>query len=71
MPATEIADASVVEELQAMRFGDVLLQVQAALGQGQTWLNDFLNDDVLLTSDLYEVFQAFARLQAPLAEAGE
>ena len=67
----DVDSAAAVENLQVMQFGDVLQQVQAALGQGQTWLNDFLNDDVLIPSDLYEVFQAFARLQGSPAEPEE
>lgn len=50
-------------QLRTMPFGEVLTQLKAALGQGQSWLNDFGNDDVTMPSDLYDVIQAFARLQ--------
>ncbi len=50
--------------LQRIRFGDVLKPLQIAAGQGQSWLNDFCNDDVMLPQDLVDVIQAFARMQA-------
>lgn len=49
--------------LQTVRFGDLLEPLQRAMGQGPVWLQDFCNDDVLLPRDLYEVLQAFSRIQ--------
>ena len=50
--------------MQRIRFGDLLKPLQTAAGQGQSWLQDFCNDDVMLPQDLVDVIQTFARMQA-------
>ncbi len=50
------------QPVHSMRFGDVLTQLKVAMGHGHTWLHDFRNDDVMISGDLYEVLQAFARM---------
>jgi hypothetical protein len=50
--------------MQRIRFGEILKPLQAAAGQGQSWLDDFCNDDVMLPQDLVDVIQTFARMQA-------
>ena len=39
--------------------GDLLPLVALAHRQNYVWLQDFLEDEVLITSDLYEVLRAF------------
>ncbi|MBX7103517.1 MAG: hypothetical protein K1X57_05525 [Gemmataceae bacterium] len=38
---------------------DLLPIVAAAQRSNSTWLRDFLDDEVIVTSDLYEVLEAF------------
>jgi len=46
--------------------GDLLPLVALAHRQNYLWLKDFLDDEVVITSDLYEVLRAF-RCQRPSA----
>jgi hypothetical protein len=46
--------------------GDLLPLVALAHRQNYLWLKDFLNDEVVITADLYEVLRAF-RCQRPSA----
>ena len=39
--------------------GDLLPLVALAHRQNYLWLKDFLDDEVVITSDLYEVLRAF------------
>jgi hypothetical protein len=42
-----------------IRFGDLLPLMVAAQRQNYLWLQDFLDDEVRISSDLYEVLRAF------------
>lgn len=42
-----------------VQLGDLLPLVALAHRNNYLWLRDFLNDDVEITSDLYDVLQAF------------
>ena len=42
-----------------MSLGDLLPLIALAQRQNYAWLSDFLEDEVLVTEDLYEVLQAF------------
>lgn len=42
-----------------VRFGDLLPLVALAQKRNYLWLQDFLDDEVRITSDLYEVLRAF------------
>jgi hypothetical protein len=52
--ATETPPATVRVSL-----GDLLPLVALAHRQNYLWLKDFLEDEVVITSDLYEVMRAF------------
>jgi hypothetical protein len=49
-----------------VRLGDLLPLVALAHRHNYMWLQDFLDDEVSITSDLYEVLRAF-RCQRPSA----
>jgi hypothetical protein len=57
-------DGTGKHALRTIRFGEVIAPLKAAFGEGHEWPNDFCNDDVLLSNDLFEVLQAFAQMQA-------
>lgn len=42
-----------------VRLGDLLPLIALAKRDNYLWLQDFLNDEVRITPDLYEVLQAF------------
>ena len=42
-----------------VRLGDLLPVAAAAQRMNYIWLKDFLDDEVVVTDDLYEVMQAF------------
>jgi hypothetical protein len=42
-----------------VRLGDLLPLVALAQRHNYLWLKDFLDDEVAITADLYEVLQAF------------
>ncbi len=42
-----------------VRLGDLLPLVALAARHNYLWLQDFLDDEVAITSDLYEVLRAF------------
>ena len=46
---------------------DLLPLIALARRQKYLWLDDFLEDEVLITSDLYEVLQAFSTCRRPSA----
>jgi hypothetical protein len=52
--ATTIGDPDV-----RVRLGDLLPLVAAAQRLNFVWLKDFLDDEVAVTQDLYEVMQTF------------
>jgi len=52
-------DAEVQAPTVRVRLGDLLPLVALAQRHNYLWLQDFLEDDVRITADLYEVLQAF------------
>ena len=49
-----------------VRLGDLLPLIARAQRRNYLWLQDFLDDEVAITSDLYEVLRAF-KYQRPSA----
>ena len=49
-----------------IRLGDLLPLIALAQRRNYLWLQDFLDDEVAVTSDLYEVLRAF-KYQRPSA----
>jgi hypothetical protein len=46
-----------------MRFGEVTRALVEAVRWDRTWLRDFEDDEVRVSSDLYEVLSSFTRLR--------
>jgi hypothetical protein len=55
----EGADAVAQEPTVRVSLGDLLPLVALAHRNNYLWLQDFLEDEVAVTSDLYEVLRAF------------
>lgn len=47
--------------------GEVFDALADAIQFGRTWLNDFSNDEITLSNDLYEVIQAYQTFRRPSA----
>ncbi len=59
-------DVPVQEPTVRVGLGDLLPLVALAHRHNYRWLQDFLEDEVVITSDLYEVLRAF-RCRRPSA----
>lgn len=57
-PAEEVAEDPVDPEVR-VRLGDLLPVAAMAQRMNFIWLKDFLDDEVMVSHDLYEVMQAF------------
>ena len=59
-PATEPDETPIAAEATVrMRLGELLPLIATAQRQHYVWLRDFLDDEVRVTPDLYEVMRAF------------
>ncbi|HEX4591745.1 MAG TPA: hypothetical protein VH120_17545 [Gemmataceae bacterium] len=58
-PTAEYEEAPPTESRVRIRLGELLPLVAMAQRMHFVWLQDFLDDEVQVTSDLYEVLQAF------------
>lgn len=47
--------------------GEVFEALSDAIQYGRTWLNDFADDEVTISNDLYEVIQAYQQFRRPSA----
>jgi hypothetical protein len=57
--APETEDCGYQEPSVRVRLGELLPLVAMAHRQNYLWLQDFLDDEVAITADLYEVLRAF------------
>ncbi len=55
----ETATGSYPEPTMRVSLGDLLPLIALAQRHNYLWLQDFLDDEVSITSDLYEVLRAF------------
>lgn len=65
-PETELPVASPENEV-TISVGEVLPLLGDALEQKRTWLNDFEDDNITISSDLYEVLLAYRFFRRPSA----
>ena len=56
-------DSSDVEAQVNVRFGEITRALVEAVRWDRTWLRDFEDDEVRVSSDLYEVISSFTRLR--------
>ena len=66
------ADTSAVSLLEAtdpnsvkVTLGEILPLLADAVASNRTWLNDFAQDEVTVSSDLYDVLQAYRHFRRP------
>lgn len=58
-PPEEAPCSKLPAPVVGVRLGDLLPLVALAQRQNYLWLQDFLDDEVRITADLYEVLRAF------------
>jgi hypothetical protein len=56
-------DSPDVQAQVNMRFGEITRALVEAVRWDRTWLRDFEDDEVCVSSDLYEVISSFTRLR--------
>ncbi len=54
-------------ETVTIPLGEILPMLADAVANNRTWLRDFSNDEVTITSDLYEVILAYQHYRRPSA----
>jgi hypothetical protein len=55
------------ENTVQVRLGEVLPMLADAVRSQRTWLSDFEDDEITITSDLYEVILAYQHCRRPSA----
>jgi len=56
----ETATTAIEEKQVRIRLGDMTSALAEAFYRNRTWLNDFEDDEVAISEDLYEVITAFS-----------
>lgn len=58
-----LEDSSTADTQVSVRFGEIRRALADAVRWDRTWLRDFEDDQVSVSSDLYEVISSFTRLR--------
>ncbi|QDU93740.1 hypothetical protein [Lignipirellula cremea] len=69
-PEDEVAPSSIPAQAPChvtISAGEFVSLLKEAVQANRTWLRDFEQDDITLTSDLYQVLQAHRRMHRPSA----
>jgi hypothetical protein len=59
LPFSRVAVTHAQPETVEVTLGDLLPLIALAQRKNYVWLQDFLEDEVTITADLYEVLRAF------------
>jgi hypothetical protein len=69
-PSTETASLTKTRDARqtvTVPLGDILQLLADAVESNRTWLADFQDDDLTISSDLYEVLLAYQHFRRPSA----
>jgi len=55
--------ATTTSEQVTVRLGDISRALRDAARWNRTWLEDFADDEVQVSSDLYEILSAYIRMR--------
>ena len=68
-PDLALRDFSVVEESAdrgvQVTLGDILPLLADAVASNRTWLTDFADDEITISTDLHDVLQAYRHFRRP------
>jgi hypothetical protein len=59
LPLSKVAPTHAKPDMVEVTLGDLLPLIALAQRKNYVWLQDFLEDEVTITADLYEVLRAF------------
>lgn len=62
-----LSETATGRRVVTMPVGDVLPLLAEAVSSQRTWLADFEDDDITISTDLYEVLLAYQHFQRPSA----
>jgi hypothetical protein len=62
-----VAETSVARDTVTVPLGDILHLLADAVASDRTWLRDFQDDEITISSDLYEVVLAYQHFRRPSA----
>jgi hypothetical protein len=62
-----LSQSRVARETVNVPLGDILHLLADAVASRRTWLQDFQNDEITISSDLYEVILAYQHYRRPSA----
>jgi hypothetical protein len=65
--ATADAEAENKRDTVTVAAGDIFPLLADAVRSDRTWLDDFANDEITISSDLYEVILAYQHYRRPSA----
>ena len=65
--AVKASESKVAEKNVTLPLGEVLPLLADAFQSQRTWLRDFEDDEITLSSDLYEVILAYQHCRRPSA----
>ena len=60
-------ESSERKDVVSIPLGDILPMLSDAIQSNRTWLRDFRDDEVTISSDLYEVILAYQHYRRPSA----
>jgi hypothetical protein len=66
-PEEELLESPPSTNTVTVQLGDVLPLLADAMRQGRAWVDDFCDDEVTISSDLYEVLLAYQHFRRPSA----
>jgi hypothetical protein len=64
-PRPSRQQGAVAPQRVTVPLGDILPILADAQTQNRAWVNDFLNDEITISSDLYEVLLAYQHYRRP------
>ena len=62
-----VSQSRVARDTVTVPLGDVLHLLAEAVESDRTWLRDFADDEITISSDLYEVVLAYQHFRRPSA----
>jgi hypothetical protein len=62
-----VSETSVARDTVTVPLADVLHLLADAVASNRTWLRDFQDDEITISSDLYEVVMAYQHFRRPSA----
>ncbi|HVX13427.1 MAG TPA: hypothetical protein VHC22_19745 [Pirellulales bacterium] len=65
--STATAEAEVPENTVRARVGEIFPLLADAVRSERTWLRDFADDEITISTDLYEVILAYQHCRRPSA----